>query len=482
MIERGMGFAANILAARLGGASTFGAYSLAISTANQISTYAAGGIGATAVRFSGKYPQGSAHYSSLARALTIVSVASAVLAAAALLGGAGPIAHLLGKPSLTGLLRWSALSAVGMIVLECARGFFVGQRKLVALVLLSVVVGLGMLVLLPVAAARKAPQHMIVVQGAVTLGAVCLCLALAKPLGLRGGVANGSGQSRSLRTMLREVSSFGAVQLVGLLGANAAGWWLTTLVARADTTLVQMGFFAIASQLRNLAGIVPGLLTEGSYAVMADPEGEAERTPQRVMAICSFASLLVSLGLASLGMALAPWVLRLLYGAQYQAAELTVATALAIAVVHMGNAPAAARLTIVSIRSSGVINTLWAVFVAVAAASFLVFRGDAARAMLIYFLAHVLSSVLVLITLARRDGLPSGMATLYAGGTLASGVLVALAFVRAAHSAETAGLSGAMLLVAALAMVCMMLLGKKHGWLPTASMVRARLLRREAHV
>src|ERR1700677_3872573 len=55
MIERGMGFLANILAARLAGASTFGAYSLAFTTANNISTYAGGGIGATAARFSGKY-------------------------------------------------------------------------------------------------------------------------------------------------------------------------------------------------------------------------------------------------------------------------------------------------------------------------------------------------------------------------------------------------------------------------------------------
>ena len=50
VLERGLGFLANILAARWGGAATFGAYSLAISTANNISTYAAGGIGSTAAK------------------------------------------------------------------------------------------------------------------------------------------------------------------------------------------------------------------------------------------------------------------------------------------------------------------------------------------------------------------------------------------------------------------------------------------------
>ena len=54
LIERGTGFLANILAARLGGAHVFGTYSLAITTANNISTYAAAGIGSTAARFSGK--------------------------------------------------------------------------------------------------------------------------------------------------------------------------------------------------------------------------------------------------------------------------------------------------------------------------------------------------------------------------------------------------------------------------------------------
>ena len=69
LLERGMGFTANILAARFGGIATFGAYSLAISTANNISTYAAGQIGSTAARFSGKYQHGTPGYGTLGRAL-----------------------------------------------------------------------------------------------------------------------------------------------------------------------------------------------------------------------------------------------------------------------------------------------------------------------------------------------------------------------------------------------------------------------------
>ena len=85
-----------------------------------------------------------------------------------------PLAHILQKESLAPLLRWAAFSAAGMILLECARGFFVGQRRLAALLLLSLIVGLGMVVLIPLAARRHNPAHMIVSQAAITTGAVLL--------------------------------------------------------------------------------------------------------------------------------------------------------------------------------------------------------------------------------------------------------------------------------------------------------------------
>ena len=466
MVERGCGFLANILAARYAGSSTFGAYSFAISTANQISTYAAGGIGATAARFSGKYPRGTAGYGTLARALTIVSLLSAVIAVVALWFGAAPLASLLHKPEFTHLLRWAALSAAGMLLLECARGFFVGQRRLAAIVLLSLVVGAGMITLLPAAARVHSPIRMIAFQGAITCSAVVVCLLLSRPLQLH---APSAAPRLPLGPMLREVWSFGLVQLTGLVGSNLAGWWITFLVARTDASMVQMSFFGIASQLRNIVGIAPSLLTEGSYAVMADPGGEQARTPHRVMALCSFASLAVSLIAASAGIVLVPFLLTHVYGHSYQAAGLTVSVALAIAVVHMGNAPAAARLTIVSIRATGVINTIWAVFVATSAAVFLLHGGGAWQAMTIYFAAHVLSSVLVLATLSRKDFLPAGMALLFAFSTVSIAALVALAFLRATHPALALTLTSVMFALAACALTGLFLVGRHFHWLPPAS-------------
>lgn len=488
-IERGSGFLANVLAARFAGASTFGAYSLAISTANNISTYAAGQIGSTAARFSGKYPYGSAGYPTLARALSVVSITSALLAAIGLWLGAGPIAHLLGKPILTRLLQWAVLSAIGMILLECARGFFVGQRRLRALVLLSVLVAIGMVVLLPAAARQHSPIHMIVSQGLITASAVAICLLLAKPLGLLID-GNLPTPALALGPMLREVWSFGFVQLSGLICSNLAGWWLVTLVARADTTLVQSSFFAIASQLRNLAGIAPGLLTEGSYAVMADPEGERSRTPHQVMALCSFASLGLASVLASVGIVVVPWVLRLLYGHTYDSAALATACGLAVAVVHMGNAPAAARLTIVSIRSTGVINTVWAIVVGGAACLFFFHRGSAAAAMTIYFVAHLFAGSLVLFTLKRKDHVPQGMIAIYLVGACNSALLILLAFLRN-RARSPWGTTGLMLVIVLCAFWALFSLGRRYGWLPRlrtmqltaeAGWARLTVFRRPRHV
>lgn len=471
VIERGSGFIANILAARLGGAATFGAYSLAITTANNIATYAAAGIGSTAARFSGKYRYGTASYSTLARVLSIVSVLSALVAAGGLWLGAVPLARLLGQPRLTGLLHWAALSAAGIVLLECARGFFVGQRRLLALVVLSLCVGAGMLSLVPLAAAHHSPVRMIASQGAITLGAVVVCLLLAVPLGLR---AKPSSEPRlPFRSMLREVWGFGFVQLAGLVGTNIAGWWLTTLVARGDTTLVQMGFFGIASQLRNIVGLAPGLLTEGSYAVMADPAGEHERTPEYVLGLTTFASSLFALLLAGSGMLLAPLLLRLFYTAAYSKALVTVSIALALAVMHMGNAPAAARLSIVSIRISGVINTVWAILVAGAGTLLMLHGGGAALAMLIYLAAHTVSSVLVLLVLAHRNALPRGLPLSFGLATGAAASLAGLAALRAREPGASGLLSSMMLVVFIGALAALSMVGRRRGWLPQgAAMLR----------
>lgn len=464
IIERGFGFVANLLAARFGGASTFGAYSLGLSTANNIASYAAGGIGSTAVRFSARYPRESAGYRTLARVLAIISLVSSVLAAFVLWLGAAPLARLLGKDSLAGVLHWAALSAAGLILLECCRGFLVGQRRLPAILLLSATVGIGLLALVP-AASRVGPVPMMASYGAITFAAVALCALFYRPLGL-APVPSGAAPE-PVAPLLREVWSFGLVQLAGLVGINASAWWLTTVIARSDPSLVQIGFLAISHQLRNMAGLFPGLLTESSLAVMARSESHREKTPDQVMAVCTVVTTFVSLAVAALGIVLVPWVLSSFYGHAYSAAAAAASVALVTAVVHMGNAPAAARLSIVSIRTTGIVNAFWALVVASGATIFFFHGGNAYQGALLYLAGHLLSAALTLLSLGRKNCVPKGLNRIFVLSSFASLALVALALLRAARPDLTSWLTLSMALLATASLWALVSIGRNRGWLPS---------------
>ena len=101
LIERGASFLANILAARFAGSIDIRRLFVGnLYREYQISTYAAGGIGATATRFSGKYLLRFRPITRiwLARALTVVSLVSACVGGRGFVASApGPIAHLLGQ-------------------------------------------------------------------------------------------------------------------------------------------------------------------------------------------------------------------------------------------------------------------------------------------------------------------------------------------------------------------------------------------------
>ena len=171
--------------------------------------------------------------------------------------------------------------------------------------------------------------------------------------------------------------------------------------------------------------------------------------------------------------------MRALYGPAYSGAALTVAFGLAVAVVHMGNAPAAARLTIVSVRATGVINTVWALFVAGAATLLIFHHGAAWQGMAILLAGHVLSSILVLSTLRWLDHVPPGMALFYGVGVTFSITLAVLAKVRSTHATLAVPLTLLMLLSTMAAAVMMAGFGRRYLWLPStaalATMLRSTL-------
>jgi O-antigen/teichoic acid export membrane protein len=474
IVERACSFLANILAARLGGAANFGVYALSLSTASNISAYAAGGIGSTAIRFSGEHPRGSAGYPTLARVLAIISIVSALLAAGVLWIGASPIARLLHRENLTSVLRWAAFSAAGIIVLECCRGFLVGQRRIKALLLLSALVGFGYLALLP-AMSRFGAAQMVCSQGSVTVGAVIIILLLYRSLGL--GSPASTDKSQPVGPLLKQVWGFGIIQLASFMGMNAAGWWLTTLVARSDTSMVQMGFFAVAHQLRNIVALAPSLLTEGSLAVMAGQNDKFDKTPDNVMAVSSYACTYSSVVMAGAGIIIVPWGLALLYGSNYAAAGLATAIALATAVVHMGSAPMSARLSIVSIKTFGVINTAWAIFVALLATVTLLHSGNAAKGAGVYLAGHVFLAVMQIYALNKNGSMPKGAITSFAAGVMGTLVLAGLSWQREMHPSAAIALSLLMTVILATMIFLMTVIGRKRNWLPSRQVFQNLLAR-----
>ena len=134
--------------------------------------------------------------------------------------------------------------------------------------------------------------------------------------------------------------------------------------------------------------------------------------------------------LAAFGILVVPWVLRALYGATYRAAGITVAIALAVAVVHMGTLlrqRGSASSPFGRLASS---TRYGAVFVATAGTLLMFHHGTAWEAMGIYFGAHVLSAFLILVTLKRLDHVPPGLWQLFLTSTCGSTLLAALALYR----------------------------------------------------
>jgi hypothetical protein len=74
----------------------------------------------------------------------------------------------------------------------------------------------------------------------------------------------------------------------------------------------------------------------------------------------------------------------------------------AVGLIHMSAAPAAARLTVVSLPLTGVINGMWSILL-IGLGSWLISGGGASQAAACFLWAHLFSACAVLIALFRRD-------------------------------------------------------------------------------
>jgi O-antigen/teichoic acid export membrane protein len=460
-VERFFGFLSSMLAARIGGPQTFGAYSVVLATAGTIAVYAGAGIGTTANRFSGKYPRGGAGYQRFLRALIIISVSSALLAGALMVAGAGPLARwVLKNEGLTTFLRLAALSSGALVLLECCRGLLVGQQKFFPLLVLALISGVGLIVVLPLAA-RVSAGAMVAGQGCVSLLAVLCCVAFSRKL----GIAPPDTLTSEGGPGLKPVFMFGVVQFGAIAGISIASWWIASLVARSDPSLTQMGFYAVANQFRGLAAIAPGLFAQVGYSLLTDESGESHGGPRRVMLTNTYLTTSLAVIMAGVAMAFLPWILSAAYGRSYSSAEVAILFLLATAMVHMGGMPATQRLSIVSLRATGIINSIWAVLTVVFGVLLVPGRG-AVGAALAFLLAHVSTQFMVTVRLFRTGELPEGYLTLSLTTLVGALSLASVGYLRASAPANSSVLTLTMLALWILLLAVVGYTGLRSGCLP----------------
>lgn len=430
-MERGCGFAANLLAARVGGnPQQFGAYSLAFMTATTVATYAGAGIGTTATCFSAEHAQNAAGYGRLIRVLALISVVSAAVAVLCMWLGAGPLASvLLNNSGLKSLLQASAFAAGAMILLECMRGFLTGSQAWGGLLLLSGTAGAGLLLALP-AAALIGPGFMITAYAGAIITAVFACVLFTRRQLTTPATAN---DENSTGLSVNRVWLFGLTQLAGVIGLNAAGWWVASLIARMDPTLGQMGLFAVASQLRNMVAVIPGFLGQASFARITGSRLTEEQ--RRIFGTGTFLVTMAGLLAATGGIIILPWVLQL-YGRSYRTAELAATLTMLTALIHMGGAPAAFRLNVVSLRWTTAINLIWSLSVA-GLGFWLVSGGGALGAAAVYLAAHLLSALIVLLGLRSLEGLPRGTVAVFVLTIVSCVALGGVAWMRWSDASHT---------------------------------------------
>jgi O-antigen/teichoic acid export membrane protein len=472
-IERGGSFFANVLAARLGGAQIFGAYSIALTAANNVAWYVGAGIGDTASRFIAEHQRGTPSYRTVIRCLLVIACVSAAVAAVLLLAGAEPMARLLLRnASLAGPLRVAALSSVAFVFLECCRGIFIGTRSFGRQLVLSTCVGIGLLAVVPQAAKLGASQML-----ARQSGAVLLAVLIAFILILRDRHTPQRTEVRETEApRLGRVWKFGLMQLGGVAGMNAAGWWTASLVARWDVSLLQVAFYVVATQLRNVSSLVPSLVQHGNFAYFTDEGARHHGGADRVITVSSYVSSVLATICSGIAVIAIPWILSRFYGKDYVRAEFPAVLAVATLLVHFGVAPAASRLMIVSPFSAGVVNAIWAVFVVVTATLVIPSTG-ALGATATLFVAHVLSMFMVVATLWKLSALPAGVLMLAILDTATASLTGLLGWTRVLHPQYAVGIDFLVLGMTAAVSWYLLRLGQAKGIFPKTINLAA-LLRR----
>lgn len=391
-MQRGFGFATNIIIARLGGPSLYGGYALGISTAGTAANYFGLAIGSTASRFAGAAPRGSAAYRRVVIALAAIALAGAVVAAASLAIFARPIAsRVLGNVEFTGLVMVTGLVAAALIMQEATLGLFGGLLEFRPLVAIPLVVGVATLAGAVVAAPFGAPALLITYAASVLVG-VLLVVVVAKSLLWPRVDAPGPREGPSVRAIL----GFGATEVAGSIGVSIASWWVVALVAANDASLAQSAFFGVANQVRSLAILVPSFFLPLVIPLLMRYEGDRGH----VLAFSTFLTVGATSLSATVILVLLPLLIAF-YGGGFAGSHAAVATMVGAGALSIVASPFMRHLLTRSVRPVAIAFLVSSAMLAVVG-TLLVPRMGAMGAALAWAIAEAMAAMIILAVLAAR--------------------------------------------------------------------------------
>jgi O-antigen/teichoic acid export membrane protein len=418
------------MAARIAGASDFGAYALGLATAGVVATYMGLGVGAVATRFGGRYPKGSPGYNAFLRILLLYSSTAALATVLVLFAAAGPLARILyGDGGLERLVQVAAVYGGTLILFETLRGLAIGLLDFRSVVVLSAVSGVLMIIGLTIGAFLS-PAYMLVSQGVALGGAILVTVAMAFRAGDEHEAPIAGEDSADVPT-IREVVRFGAAQLGASVGFGIASWSVAVFVSRVGQGTEEMGHYALGNQLNNLVTLLPVLISQLVFPLIVRFEAEDSNQERVVTASTYLTTLAAVIGGGSLLLVL-PFIVGI-YGDTFSGAIPVGVILIGAAILSMAGGPAGSFLMVANLRAYAAVMALLSI-VLILSAWRLVPSFGAAGAGAAWLIATFCANLLVIAILSSMKRVPPAVVRLWWWAVLSACTLIGLSWLRFSSS------------------------------------------------
>jgi len=450
------------LAARIGGASILGEYSVALSTAGLIGGFMSTGVGTVALRYVGQFPRNTSAYRKVLRLVITFSVVGAFSSCVILfLGSEFAARFILKNENLKGLLALAALSSLVFILYESLTGVLISLHNFTSLLWLSIVSGTLMLIAVSVGAHYGASTMIVGYAVAIALGILFTIVKSRRALApLPSAGLPGPAAPRT-----RDIILFGNGQQINAIVLGLASWSVVVAITRFDTSFKAMGYYAVGSQLRVLASQAPALAAQLVLPTLARMTTVPEQ--QRLISVSTFLNVGLALVPAGIVLVALHWVLQL-YGSAFLQAQITCSLLLGTAVVQSTYIPAANALLMFSVRTSVGINIAAAVMLMLLAVV-LSGRYGATGGAAAWLFSQILSQIAVLATLKKMDRLPSAAIKICLLGDGVIAILCLLALIRTVRPNDLVLVTALQFAMVSLTVVGLFKAAQARGFLPNTT-------------